>query len=105
MMMRARFLRDLEAIKQGRDPSALIRDPAMNEAVELPGQNRQANIEGPTLEELMSHRLTRAALMDFVFLAGQPPEIRRAFEDAMGIRGLRERVGSRGGASAITEMA
>ena len=105
MMMRARFLRDLEAIKQGKDPSGLIRDPAKNEAVELPGQNRQANIEGPTLEELMSHRLTRAALMDFVFLAGQPPEIRRAFEDAMGIRGLRERVGSRGGASAITEIA
>ena len=105
MMMRQRFLRDIDAIKHGKDPSGLIRDPALNQAVELPGQNRQANIEGPTLEELMANRFTRASLMDFAFLAGQPPEIRRAFEEAMGIVGLREKAQSRGGASALTEIA
>ena len=105
MMMRQWFLRDIDAIKHGKDPSGLIRDPALNQAVELPGQNRQANIEGPTLEELMANRFTRASLMDFAFLAGQPPEIRRAFEEAMGIVGLREKAQSRGGASALTEIA
>ncbi len=103
MMMRQRLLRDIRAIEQGKDPSGLVRDPAENVAIELPGQNREFNIKGPTLEELMSNRFTRAALMDFVFLAGQPSEIRRAYEDAMGIGDLQERKRSKGGASAFVE--
>ena len=32
VMIRRRFLRDLEAIARGEDPKAVIRDPALNRA-------------------------------------------------------------------------
>jgi 5,5'-dehydrodivanillate O-demethylase len=48
VMMRRRFLHDLEAVAQGRDPKAVLRDPAVNRAIPLPVAERDALITGFT---------------------------------------------------------
>jgi hypothetical protein len=46
---------------------------------------RQINTEGLSLPEIAAHPLLGQRLKAFQFHDGQPPEVRRAFEDAMGI--------------------
>ena len=53
VMIRRRFLNDIEAVKDGRDPKAVIRDPAVNRAIALPVAEREAFIEGFTRAEFM----------------------------------------------------
>jgi 5,5'-dehydrodivanillate O-demethylase len=84
VMIRRRFLNDLEAVKEGRDPKAVIRDPAVNRAVALPVAEREAFIEGFTRAELMSNPLARRGLQGYIFQTGQPAEVRAAFLAAMG---------------------
>ena len=47
-MIRRRFLNDIEVIKDGRDPKAVVRDPAINRAIALPIAERE-NVLGPTV--------------------------------------------------------
>jgi 5,5'-dehydrodivanillate O-demethylase oxygenase subunit len=105
MLLRRRLLRDLDAIAEGRDPSGLIREPAKNRAIELPSARREAHVEGRSLEAMLADRFTRARLVDFPFLAGQPDAVREEFEDAMGITGLRARSGDLAGVAALIEDA
>jgi 5,5'-dehydrodivanillate O-demethylase len=84
VMIRRRFLSDLEAIGEGRDPKAVIRDPAVNRAIPLPVAERQALVEGFTRAELMTDPLARRGLQGYIFQTGQPAEIRAAFLAAMG---------------------
>src|ERR1700738_3961755 len=46
VMVRRRFLRDLEAVARGEDPKAVIRDPARNRAILLPVADRLPLIDG-----------------------------------------------------------
>ena len=85
VMLRKRLFEDLKAIEAGRDPRALIRDPARNQRVSLPIAARQLLIEGMTREQFAAHPVFKGQLADYVFQAGQPPAVRRAFEDAMGL--------------------
>src|SRR5579885_360508 len=86
ILMRKRFLSDLEAIGRGEDPKATIRDPERNRAVPLPVAERQALVEGLRLEELRKHPLLGRQLTEgYPFQLGQPDEIRRAYAEAMGI--------------------
>lgn len=103
MMMRRRFMRDIQAVQRGEEPSGVLRDPAANHRVFLPSASRQAQIEGRTLKEMMADKLTRSRLVDFPFLAGQPLEVREAFEAALGIAELRRREKSRGGVFSLVE--
>jgi 5,5'-dehydrodivanillate O-demethylase len=86
-MMRQRFFAELEAIKQGRDPWGVIRDKERAQGIELPDMARELNTEGIPIEEFQNDPLLRQRLKEFRHHAGQPPEVRRAFCEAMGIAG------------------
>lgn len=70
ILMRKRLLEDTEAVAAGRDPKGTIRDPRANQRVRLPimgGLRRPAAKGGPH---------------PFAFLAGQPEEVTKEFEQA-----------------------
>ena len=85
IMMRQRFLKDIDAIARGEDPKATVRDPASNRCIALPIADRKNLTEGQTLEEIARHPLGGGQLSDYVFQAGQPREVRKAYAKAMGI--------------------
>ena len=85
IMMRQRFLKDIEAIARGEDPKAIIRDPEVNRCVSLPIADRKRLIEGMTLEEMSRHPMAAGQLADYIFQAGQPREVRAAYAAAMGL--------------------
>ena len=85
VLLRKRLFEDLKAVADGRDPRALIRDPARNRRVELPIAARHSLTEGLTRAQFAAHPMFKSQLEDYVFQAGQPPEVRRAFELAMGL--------------------
>ena len=60
LMLRKRFLNDLEAVAKGEDPKAIIRDPEVNQCVPLPVAERELLTEGLTREELATIRFTDA---------------------------------------------
>ena len=84
VMIRRRFLRDLEAIARGEDPKAVIRDPAINHAIRLPVADRARLAGGLSRAEMLKDPLSRRSLEGYVFQTGQPPEVRQAFLAAMG---------------------
>ncbi|MDH2236186.1 aromatic ring-hydroxylating dioxygenase subunit alpha [Pigmentiphaga sp. GD03639] len=85
-MLRKRFGEDMDAVADGRDPSGLIRDPAVNECVELPIAGRHLFTEGLTREQLLAHPILGKHLADYPFQAGQPDEVKAAYRAAMGLR-------------------
>ena len=82
IMVRKRFLEDLERVARGEDPKAIVRDPKANECISLPVANRRSLVEGLTRAELDAHPFAGFRL--YPFQAGQPDEVRRAYEEAMG---------------------
>ena len=84
-MMRQRFFAEMDAVADGRDPMGVMRDPAAARNVPLPNMMREINIAGLPLEELRKHPLFGPRFKEFQFHVGQPVEVRRAFERAMGI--------------------
>jgi 5,5'-dehydrodivanillate O-demethylase len=86
-MMRARFLEDLETIAKGGDPKAIIRDPGINHNVPLPIVGKKQFVEGFTREQLMSASVfDNVSPTRFVFQQGQPEAVKRAYEEAMGLK-------------------
>lgn len=85
VMLRRRFLEELEVIANGGEPKGVIRDSKLNECVELPIAARATFIEGMTRAEIANHPLWRHHLQGFRFQAGQPEHVRQAFLEAMGI--------------------
>src|SRR5262249_47336089 len=86
ILLRERFLADLEKIARGEDPKAVIRDPSGNRCVGLPVAERKILTEGATREELLRHPLLSKQLTEgFPFQLGQPEGVRREYEAAMGI--------------------
>jgi 5,5'-dehydrodivanillate O-demethylase len=84
VMVRRRFLDDIDAVAQGRDPKAVIRDPEVNRAIPLPVAEREPLIDGLTRAEMMHNPLAGRGLKGYIFQTGQPPEVREAFLAAMG---------------------
>ncbi len=85
VMLRKRLIDDLVAIEEGRDPRGLIRDAARNHQVALPIAARKALVDGLTRTQMAAHPVFKNQLADYIFQAGQPPEVRAAFEQAMGL--------------------
>jgi 5,5'-dehydrodivanillate O-demethylase len=85
VMIRKRLFDDLDAIAQGRDPKAIIRNSNVARCVELPYFQKKESVEGIPLEDYEKYPLLKARLKAFRHCYGQPPEVRRAFEQAMGI--------------------
>jgi 5,5'-dehydrodivanillate O-demethylase oxygenase subunit len=81
LMLRHRFLADLERLARDEDPKAVIRNPAINRCVRLPVADRSF-LEPSELSE--SARQTRAAARDYALQAGQPENVANAFREAMG---------------------
>jgi 5,5'-dehydrodivanillate O-demethylase oxygenase subunit len=84
VMLRRRFLQDLERLKEGKDPKGIIRDTAKNRAIELPVAERKNFIEGFPRADMMRDPFNRRNLQGYIFQTGQPPEVREAFLAAMG---------------------
>ena len=53
--------------------------------MELPYFQKKESVDGIALEEYDKYPLLNARLKAFRHCYGQPPEVRRAFEQAMGI--------------------
>jgi 5,5'-dehydrodivanillate O-demethylase len=87
VMMRRRFLADIEAIERGEDPKGIVRDPEINRCISIPMIGRDHYINGLTLEQLQSSPALVPSTPDqFPFLAGQPEAVRDAYEVAMGFK-------------------
>jgi 5,5'-dehydrodivanillate O-demethylase len=85
--MRKRFFADMDKVANGENPSGIIRDPAKAACVALPDVMRKYNVEGVPLADYDKHPLLKERLAGFRHHYGQPPAVRRAFEQAMGISG------------------
>jgi 5,5'-dehydrodivanillate O-demethylase len=82
--LRNRLIRDMNAVAAGEDPKGVIRDPAVNHAIQLPLISRQELTEGYTLSELMANAALKRVHMRYHLQYGQPAEVARAYEAAMG---------------------
>jgi 5,5'-dehydrodivanillate O-demethylase oxygenase subunit len=83
IMIRKRFLDDIDAMARGEEPKGIVRDPEANRRIDLPIVNKQQFIEGKPAREYVNavnSNLSRS----YVFQVGQPDAVRRAWEDAMG---------------------
>ena len=85
VVVRRRFMNDMDAIEQGKDPKATVRDAKANECIMLPVAERKVLLEGMSRAELLRDPFHRRSLQDYIFQTGQPPEIRAAYLAAMGI--------------------
>jgi 5,5'-dehydrodivanillate O-demethylase len=89
ILLRQRLMDDLTAIENGQDPKGLIRDAAVNHRVPLPVAERRYLTESLNREELLKHPVLGKQYMgEYPFQAGQPDEVRRAYEEAIGIRAV-----------------
>ena len=70
---------------RGAEPKAIIRSANLASCVELPNITKTDSIEGIAIEDHDKYPLLKARLRAFRHCYGQPPEVRRAFEQAMGI--------------------
>jgi 5,5'-dehydrodivanillate O-demethylase len=89
-MFRKQLLEDLGALAEGRDPTGVVRDPAANTLIRWPDDRRALMEKGLPKAEWLERRAKapaspRPADEYFQFYAGQPPEVRKAYEEAMGI--------------------
>ena len=88
ILMRRRFMHDMEAVRKGSDPKGIIRDESENRSVVLPNPARQELIEGTSREELekttAQTALGGSGRRDFIWLEGQPEAVAREYREAMG---------------------
>jgi hypothetical protein len=63
----------------------VIRDPKKAKGIDLPDMARELNTIGITLAEFENDPLLKQRLREFRHHYGQPPEVRAAFAEAMGI--------------------
>ena len=103
VMLRKRFFDELAAVAAGAEPKGLIRDPAANHDVPLPSACRDEMIDGLPRAALDRHPLLGPYLRDFIGQAGQPEQVRLAYEEAIGQKTLRAKFFIVHGASAGQE--
>ena len=84
-MIRRQLLDDIDAVAEGRDPKGLIRDPTRNHRVMLPSDSRAFFLDGLPRAEYERHPKWNKLLHHFIFHAGQPDDVRRAYEAATGV--------------------
>jgi 5,5'-dehydrodivanillate O-demethylase len=86
VMLRRRLMDDLEAIREGKDPRGLIRDPAKNVRIELPCVGREALMNGLPRAEMLKHPVMGPFLVEYYSMAGQPEAVREEFERVMSVK-------------------
>jgi len=88
IMMRKRLLEQVAVVARGGEPKGLVRDAELNACVTLPIIARDRYVKGSPRAELFGEaQTTRGAVLPegFVFQAGQPEHVRRAYRKAMGL--------------------
>lgn len=85
VMLRRRLEQEMQRVAAGEDPKGILRDPRENVRLALPVAGRQAFTRGHTREEILANPRLRMLSTSFMFQAGQPEAVRRAFSQAMGI--------------------
>jgi 5,5'-dehydrodivanillate O-demethylase len=83
IMIRKRYLDDIDAIARGEDPKAIVRDPAINRRIDLPIVNKDVFINGLPAGQY-ANKVNSVVARSYIFQVGQPDEVRHAWEDAMG---------------------
>ena len=100
VMIRRRFFDEMKAIAAGGEAKGTIRDPAKNVRVQLPIADREHVLVASTTAEILADPRKKMLFTSYPFQAGQPDEVKRQFEDAMGIE-----VGEFGGLAAAARGA
>jgi 5,5'-dehydrodivanillate O-demethylase oxygenase subunit len=89
ILLRRRMLEEARKVERGEDPKAIVRDPIQNQCIPLPTVGLDVLRDGrPLAETIEGYRRRRRpgqGLGEFPYFAHQPPEIRAAFLDAMGL--------------------
>jgi len=90
IMFRNQLLADLDAIGRGEDPKGLVRDPEANICIQWPNERTARLTKAPTRAEKIAeisrfNNGLRGTNDYFRFYAGQPEDVRKAYEEAMGI--------------------
>jgi 5,5'-dehydrodivanillate O-demethylase len=86
ILMRRRLLEEAEKVKQGLEPKGVIRDPKTARFVQLPIIGRDFFLAGYSLRDVAGGNNPLRYPKSFIFQAGQPEEITRAYQEAMGMR-------------------
>jgi 5,5'-dehydrodivanillate O-demethylase len=84
-MIRKRFFDEIAAVAKGAEPKGIIRNSNVAKCVELPNMERARCVDGVMLKEFENIPVLKARLTGFRWQYGQPAEVRRAFEQAIGI--------------------
>ncbi|MCK6424726.1 MAG: aromatic ring-hydroxylating dioxygenase subunit alpha [Burkholderiaceae bacterium] len=84
-MLRRQLFDDIDAVRNGRDPKGVMRDPQRNQRVFLPSDHRDFFLHGLPLAEYRRDPKWWRLLTQFIFHAGQPDSVRRACEQATGV--------------------
>jgi 5,5'-dehydrodivanillate O-demethylase len=85
VMLRRRFLSELDATEAGAQPKGQINDPAKNVRVPLPMANHDSTLRGFTTAEILADPRRKSFLTSFYLQAGQPEEVKRQMGEAMGV--------------------
>ena len=90
IMIRKRYMDDIKRIENGEDPKGVYRDVAANECIDLPIIGKEQYINGHTREEIdnFPRDYNPSTPNRFLFHAGQPEEVRKAYEEATGVKML-----------------
>jgi 5,5'-dehydrodivanillate O-demethylase oxygenase subunit len=70
---------------RGQEPGGIVRSANEAACIPLPNMAREFNTEGIPLADYDKDPILRQRLREFRHHFGQPPEVRRAFVEAMGI--------------------
>lgn len=84
-MARRQMFADIEAVKEGKDPKGVLRDESRNGCVELPIIGKDLQQKGFPADSVKDPVLP-GPTKRFIFLAGQPAEVKLAYEEAMGFK-------------------
>lgn len=85
VMIRKRFLEEIDKVARGEEPKGLIRDPSKNVRVELPMANHDSTLRGFTTEQILADPRRCSFLTSFYLQAGQPEEVKRQMSEAFGV--------------------
>ena len=88
VLMRRKMLAEAEVVARGGEPKGVVRDPEANRCIRLPSVGRERYLKGAPRGQLYhdASRTPGPVLPEgFVYLAGQPEEIRIAHRKAMGL--------------------
>jgi 5,5'-dehydrodivanillate O-demethylase len=93
ILMRRRMQEQAAVVAQGGEPMGLVRDPKLNECVPLPITGRDRFVNGYPKSELDQNIRRQSGTPgtpsfppdEFIFQAGQPPQIKEAYCRAMGL--------------------